>query len=222
MWHATDDDGARPTIDELRLVEIAAEGPSHSDRVLGAWAAALVAIASLALVGHLFEAPSPGCCEAVAAPAVGPGRMPLPLKPTPERTVAAIAVAASPERPARAGRPRSLVVEGSIDGPVGMVEIRLEDGESTLDVVTRHFAPIDGRPPAPAGRFTAELLLPADLDAGRLRLIVRAFVGDRIVGSLERSVLGSIEPPSRPLPTWPRPASTRLGGLPWLTDPYAS
>ena len=220
MGQAGEEDFGRASIVELASLEVADDVPSRSMRVLTAWAATVLSIACLAVVGHLFEPRSPACCAAEAA-AVGPGRVPRPRPPTGQPTATVVAVAAT-SRADVSGRLASLEVVGSIDGPAGFVEVRLDDGDATLGVITRHFAPIDGRPPAPAGRFTASFELPAGREPRALRLTVRAFVDERVVGSLSLPIDGSSAPPLQPLHASPRPGSTRLGGLPWLTDPYAS
>jgi hypothetical protein len=132
-------------------------------------------------------------------------------------------------------------VAGRIDGPVGNVDVRLvdADGGSLLGLVTRHFAPIDGRPPSPFGAFDVWFdVLPDQTTAG-LWVTARAFVNGRIVNvvSMPIEVGRHLEGPNRFViddlipgagsPTWSPDGAphyysshtARVLGLGWQVDP---
>jgi hypothetical protein len=134
-------------------------------------------------------------------------------------------------------------VAGRIDGPVGNVDVRLvdADGGSLLGLATRHFAPIDGRPPSPFGAFDVWFDVPSDQTTAGLWVTARAFVNGRIVNvvSMPIEVGLPLEGPNRFViddlipgagsPTWSPDGAphyysshtARVLGLGWQVDPYA-
>lgn len=231
------------SIVELASHEIPGPARSRSSSLVTIWIVALVAIAGLAIAGHVVEPSPPDCCVVGAAASSAPDHVALPLKPAPITVPAMVAAAIDVERDAE-GQPLRLAVDGRVDGPVGRVEVRLEAGHVLVDAVTRHFAPIDGRPPAPSATFSMTFDVPAAASLGDLWLTVQADVDGHVVGSLRvpvdgraRRILAStlvgrsrveiegiVWSGSRLLTTAPIAGSTRaggLGGFSWLTDPSA-
>jgi hypothetical protein len=124
------------------------------------------------------------------------------------------------------------------------VEVRLEAGVTAIATATRHFAQIDGHPPAPAGAFSVAFEVPASVDLDDLWLVVRAEVDGQPVGELRVAADGRTHSARgstlvgarrleidalfwsgrRALAATPIAGTTRaggLGGFGWLTDPSA-
>ena len=215
-------------------------------RVFGIWGGALVTIAVLGLAGRLFE-PAP------AAPAAVPS---LPRPPAIGTVVGWPSNGHSAFRyPARGATvltlhsefvlgPDSsttrLAVGGRIDGPVGNVAVQLVSGSETFGEVTRYYAPIGGRPPAPYGAFDLSFDIPSDAELSDLWIVARAYLNDRVVAVLSEPVAPSwpqvgpdkyvIDDVIAPTATWSQPKdgvvypvrkAARVQGLAWQVDPYA-
>ena len=214
-------------------------------RLIAIWAAGLLGIATLGLFGRFFEPTSADCCPepaAAAAPALGvPAQDRLFMPPSP-RVSTAIGISIARELDHH-GALVQIHVAGQIDGPVGNIDVRLVDvgGGSSLGIATRHFAPIDGRPPSPLGAFDVWFDVPPDQTTASLWVTARAFVNGRIVNVLTLPIETGrpLEGPNRFViddlipgagsPTWSPDGAphydsshtARVLGLGWQVDPYA-
>ena len=214
-------------------------------RLIAIWAAGLLGIATLGLFGRFFEPTPTACCPepaAAAAPAFGALTQHRPdIGPTP-RVSTAIGISIARELDHH-GALVQIHVAGRIDGPVGNVDVRLVEvgGGSSLGIATRHFAPIDGRPPSPFGAFDVWFDVLPDQTTADLWVTAQAFVNGRVV-DVESAPIETgrrLEGPNRFViddlipgagsPTWSPDGAphydsshtARVLGLGWQVDPYA-
>jgi len=214
-------------------------------RLIAIWVAGLLGIATLGLFGRFFEPTPADCCPepaVAAAPAFAALGQHGPLMRASPSVNTAITFATTRELD-RHGALVQIHVAGQIDGPVGNIDVRLvdADGGSSLGLVTRHFAPIDGRPPSPFGAFDVWFdVLPDQTTAG-LWVTARAFVNGRVVDveSAPIEIIRRLEGPNRFViddlipgagsPAWSPDGAphyysshtARVLGLGWQVDPYA-
>ena len=170
-------------------------------RLLIAWATAVAVIAIVGLVGRILEprpvvAPPPVTLSVSKPPAIrtavdwpsnGHSAFRYPVGNGTTMTLRFKRV------PGSDGSIALLAVHGRIAGPVGNVAVELVRGDTTFDEVTRYYAPIGGRPPAPYGAFDMEFAIPGDVALSDLWIVARAYSRDKVV---------AVE--SLPVdPTWP-------------------
>lgn len=225
----------KPVIDFATL-PIDDRRSSRGGRLMAIWAAGLLGIVTLGLFGRFFEPTGADCCPepaAAAAPALGAPTQHRPFSPASPRVNTAIRFSTVRELD-RHGALVQIHAAGRIDGPVGNVDVRLVDvgGGSVLGIATRHFAPIDGRPPSPFGAFDVWFDVLPNQTTADLWVTARAFVNGSVVDvvSVPIEVGWRLEGPNRfviddSISSAAAPSSisqaARVMGLGWQVDPYA-
>jgi hypothetical protein len=218
-------------IDDLGFRVAEAEGRAHVGRValqptraFRLWAVLLVAIAGFALVGRFLDRPSEvaadapvvdGPAEDVALgwPSNGHSAFRYPAGGGTTMTLTFDRV------PGHDGSIARLDVGGRVEGPIGNVAVQLVSGSRTFEEVTRYYAPIGGRPPAPYGAFDLSFSMPSDTAVSDLWIVARAYLDGHVV-AVESIAVD---------PTWPQVGpdkyilddvvtgpSRRVGGPLWL------
>jgi hypothetical protein len=184
-----DDLGYRVVAEEPRA--LVAKRATEPSRALKLWAMALVSVVAVGFVGNFLEnrpleapladadaslqRPPPSGDTSAKWPAFGHSGYRYPAGAT---TSVGLQVTRVPGLDGSIAR---LDVSGRVDGPVGHVAVELVAGAVTYGEVTRYFASAGLVAPGPYGVFDLSFAMPTDAAPGDLWVVVRAYVGDRIV-----------------------------------------
>ena len=185
-------------MDDLGVRVVAVEPRGHvarealrPSRIFGIWGAALVTIVVFGLVGRLLEPrrngelqpESPLIAATVAAddaavlqwPSNGHSSFRYPANGKTTMTLRFDRV------PSLHGSIARLDVGGRIEGPVGNVAVQPVSGDTLFGEVTRYYAPIGGRPPAPFGAFDLSFAVPDGVELSDLWIVARAYLRGDVV-----------------------------------------
>jgi hypothetical protein len=184
-----DDLGYRVVPEQPRA--LVARRATESSRVLKLWGTALATIALIGVGGHFFEKAPPR--EAPVQAAVSPQRPPPKGQagakwpafghsgyryPAGATTNISVTLARVSGADGSIGR---LDISGRVDGPIGNIAVELVSGPVTYQEITRYFASAGLVAPGPYGKFDVSFMMPGDAALSDLWVVVRAYVGERIV-----------------------------------------